>query len=247
MSYLYKKAEEATTEPKIDPTQLQSEIDKRTKELDQIKGSIWANQGDRTLLAALIGAGVGGVGGLLLAPKSETKNNFKRKLRYALLGAGLGGIGGGALMYGGIGSLIDSNTTSKQKEINELKAANDLDGSKVNSGFDGIGEVADITMPFIPDSLIQYRNEVAPIGLVVGDSIALTAISNSLAGSLSAAKAGADNLFRDAGNKVSKRQAFVKGIGEGFGKRTGWSIGLSALNAVVKSLTAGEVEQPEGE
>ena len=248
MSYLYKKAEEkATTGSKIDPNKLQAEIDKRNQELDQLKGSVWANQEDRTLLAALIGAGVGGVGGLLLAPKSETKNNFKRKLRYALLGAGIGGLGGAGLMYGGIGGLIDGNITSKQEEINELVQAKNLDGSKVSSGVDAVGEIVGALTPEWAMPAIHARNATQPVWLGINDTAALATGMHLGAGTLSAIGAGAKNLFRGNGPAVSKGQAFIKGIGNGFGKRTGIAAAIGIGNAILKSLTSGDIEQPKGE
>lgn len=148
-------------------------------------------------------------------------------------------------MYGGIGGLIDGNITSKQEEINKLEAAKNLDGSKVNPGLDVVGEIATSVLPYIDEDswLIRKRNEVSPIWLGAGDTVALATGLNLGAGTVSAIGAGANNMFRGNGPKISKRQAFGKGISTGIGKRTAWAAGIGGGLAILKALTAGGIEQ----
>lgn len=253
MSYLYKKAgDQATSGSKIDANQLQTEIDKRNTELNQIKGSLWANDTDRTLMAALIGAGVGGVGGLLLAPKSETKNNFKRKLRYALLGAGIGGLGGAGLMYGGIGGLIDSSIDSKQKEIDKLVAAKE---NKVDPGVDYLGDVFHTLIPSfglgLDDKLISARNKTPNLLLAAGDWAALTGASALGAGTLAGLGAYKDNKqpkwLGGTGKKVPVFKTAGNAMFTGNGKRAKVALSVAAINALAKYLTGGAPESAQQE
>lgn len=237
---------------------IQSAIDIKKKELADIKSSIWSNPEDRNLLAAAIGAGVGGLGGFFLAPtdkENSWKRNFKTKLKYALLGAGLGGLGGAALMYGGIGSVIEGQASQKEKEIKELQRAKNVNAGKIDT-LDLLGTAVGYT-GLIPDSWIEYRNNMSPVGLTAADTAALltagaTARGLNYAGvkrNISIDEGGFAARVKLPNGKygfepqVGRWTAFKQGFGGGFtGKRWLTAGGLSLINSLIKNWTASPKE-----
>ena len=237
---------------------IQSAIDAKKAELADIKSSIWSNPEDRNLLAAAIGAGVGGLGGFFLAPtdkENSWKRNFKTKLKYALLGAGLGGLGGAALMYGGIGSVIDGQATQKEKEIKKLQKAKNVNAGKIDT-LDIIGTAAGYT-GLIPDEWIAYRNNMTPAGLTAADTTALLTAGATARGlHYAGVKRG---ISIDEGGfaikvklpdgtfgfepQIGRWTAFKQGFGGGFtGKRLLTAGGLSLINSIIKNWTASPKE-----
>jgi hypothetical protein len=189
-------------------------------------------------MAALVGAGIGATGGLLLAPKSynkSDKSNFKRKLRYALLGAGIGGLGGAGIMYGGFGNVVDKNITEKQETIEELEKVKKLNGDGVDGGTDLLGDVFSY-IPIIGGDHSKSRNEASNGSLILGD----TAL---LAGGATLAKATGGGLHAAiTRNPVGAWRGAAASALSGAGRRTGLALLVSAVNAAVKHTTGGKIK-----
>lgn len=232
-----KKAEE-NQNITIDKEELQQQIDTRTQELDDLKNSTWADPAGRTLMAALVGAGIGATGGLLLAPKSydkSGKSNFKRKLRYALLGAGIGGLGGAGIMYGGLGNVVDKNITEKQETIEELENVKNLNGDKVNGGIDLLGDIFSY-MPIIGGDHSKSRNEASSGSLLLGDAALLAGGSTLMKATGGGLHAGITR------NPIGVWRGAAASALNGAGRRTGLALLVSAANAAIKKTTGGDIK-----
>lgn len=200
-----KPTETKPTDTKIE--QLQKIINSENQNIKDLESSWYGNKDSRVLTSALLGAGLGGLGGLIMAPtdpNKSAKSRFKTRLKYALLGAGLGGVSAGSLMYG-LGGFIDDHIKSKKDAVvekeNLIKERKELSEGKVNDKNKSLSSSVVKGLKLLPEYINgvnteQFLNNMpawwyVPGGAVYGAGVGgTTSLVTSLVGDALKSKTG---------------------------------------------------------